>query len=203
MEIWSYFSKIICINLPKRTDRRELAKTEFSKYGIPVQFFDAIQHLDGRIGLQMTLLKIFKDNYLCDNLLIFEDDVLFINDPVNKLRLALYDLPPNFDMLYFGANRTEPCLNVTSNLKLLHNALACHAVCYANRMFFKYIRHLYRVTKQGYIATDLDISDVFLTSIQADGHCYMVNPIIATQRPGYSDIEKRETDYSFMQRQII
>ena len=197
---WDYFDKIVCLNLPSRTDRREQAQAEFDRVGVSPEWVTAQSADDGRIGLIQTLHDVFAENYSARSILIFEDDVQFKNDPVNKLRLALMDLRyifhDAFDMLYFGANLTEPCITVTNNLMLIHNALACHAVCYNHRIFDVYMRHLKRVSDQGFIATDEDINDVWLTKIQAHGKCLMVHPRIATQRAGYSDLEKRFTDYT-------
>jgi GR25 family glycosyltransferase involved in LPS biosynthesis len=199
---WSYFDRIFCINLPHRTDRRQQAQEQFDKVGIHPQWVSAVRHDDGRIGLIRTLLDIFTQNRDARNLLIFEDDVWFTAGAAAKLQLALNDLHEVFhdryDMLYLGANLTEPCFTVTPNLKLIHNALAAHAVCYNHRMFGRYIKHLRRVSEQGFIATDQDISDVFLTTIQANGRSLLVHPIIATQRPSWSDIEKKFTDYSHL-----
>ncbi|MCK9220234.1 MAG: hypothetical protein M0P47_09325 [Bacteroidales bacterium] len=197
------------MNLPSRPDRREQATKEFERVGIleRVTFIDSKPHPDGRIGLQTTLLSIFEDVLPrnIQNVLIFEDDVHFINDPVNKLRLALTDLKYSFnnkfDLLYLGATRTIPCLTVTSNLKLLRSGLAAHATCYNKSVYKPFSKHLTRVVKQGGIITDWDISDVFLaTHIQNKGRSYMVHPVIATQEPGWSDIERRDVNYDFIQR---
>lgn len=197
---WGYFDKIVCMNLPSRTDRRVQVQAEFDKVGVSPEWIPAQPADDGHIGLIRTLHDVFAENYSARNILIFEDDVQFKNDPVGKLRMALMDLHyifhDRFDMLYFGANLTEPCITVTSNLALIHNALATHAVCYNHRMFDRYLRHLKRISDQGFIATDYDINDVWLTTIQSRGKCLMVYPKIATQRAGYSDLEKRYTDYT-------
>lgn len=207
---WDFFDDVFCINLKKRNDRREQATAEFHKVGLEkraVFIYGEDNKKDGRIGLQTTLHKIFSyaiESKL-DRILIFEDDVQFINDPVHKLKLALNDLKyafnNKFDLLYFGATRTQPCMKVTNNLMLLHGGLSAHAVCYNHTVFKDYAKHLKRVINQGCIETDYDISDVFLAAeIQTRGKSYMIYPVIATQRPGYSDIEKRETDYSFIHK---
>jgi hypothetical protein len=196
------------MSLPERADRRDFAKTQFEKVGIydRVTWISSAHHKDGRIGLQQTLLGIFENalSRKIENILIFEDDVKFINDPVNKLRFALTDLKYSFnnkfDLLYFGATRTSPCLKVTSNLVLLKNGLAAHAVCYNKSVYKPFLRHLRGVIKQDKIITDWDISDVFLASeVQDRGKSFMVYPVIATQEPGWSDIERRIVDYSFIQ----
>ena len=205
---FDFFQEIYCMGLPERTDRMAFAKTQFEKVGIydRVTWISSAHHKDGRIVLQQTLLGIFENalSRKIENILIFEDDVKFINDPVNKLRFALTDLKYSFnnkfDLLYFGATRTSPCLKVTSNLVLLKNGLAAHAVCYNKSVYKPFLRHLRRVIKQDKIITDWDISDVFLASeVQDRGKSFMVYPVIATQEPGWSDIERRIVDYSFIQ----
>lgn len=198
---WNFFERIVCINLPHRTDRRDSSEIEFKRVGVDVGYFEAIPHLDGRIGLIRSLYAIFEQNYDTRNILIFEDDVKFINDPVNKLLLALRDLPQNYELFYFGANRTQPCQLLTSNIKILKGALAAHAVCYSKSVYDRYMAHLKRVSDQGFINDSKEINDVYLTSIQENGLSFMVHPMIATQRPGYSDLEKTNVDYSWMQHQ--
>lgn len=210
MTPWDFFDCVFFINLPHRRDRKEQAMAEFEKVGLSEKvklIYGEYNEKDGRVGLQKTLLDLFNHAYWkkMDRVLIFEDDVQFINDPIHKLKLALNDLKYSFDnkfdLLYFGATRTEPCMKVTNNLILLKGGLAAHAICYNHTVFEKYIKHLRRVVRHGYIATDADISDVFLASeIQPKGNSYMIYPVIATQRPGYSDIEHRNTDYSFIHK---
>jgi len=192
---WEYFDRIFCINLPNRTDRRTLAQAEFDVMGVRPEWASAIQCDDGRLGLQHTLLGIFTRNRDARNILIFEDDVQFINDPIRTLQLVLEDLP-KFDLLYFGGNVMGGRVQVTPNLNRITRTLAAHAICYNRSVFDRYIDHLDRIVTQDCISCHADISDVFLTTIQDDGHSFMVNPIIATQRPGYSDLENKYTDYS-------
>jgi hypothetical protein len=198
--IWHHFSQIFCINLPERTDRRILSQAEFDVLGIPVVWVDATPHRDGRIGLINSLLRIFDNLGTKQNVLIFEDDVQFLNDPVRHLEPAMKYLHhvkhDEYDLLYFGGNIRGCNVPETPNLNRITNTLAAHAICYNRSVFDEYQTHLQRVAAQDSIVNIMDINDMFLTGIQERGRCYMVNPIIATQRPGYSDLEKRYTDYS-------
>lgn len=207
---WAYLGPKFCINIPERQDRRASVVEEFERVGLLDQiiFRDGVLHKDGRFGLSMALYDIFTlaNGLNLDRITIFEDDVRFINDPIRKFKLAQCDLKysfgDKFDMLYLGANKTEPCLSVSSNIKVLHNALAAHAVCYKHTLYKSILKHLTRVIRQGQIETDEDIWDVFLTRLQAKYRAFMVHPMICTQAPGYSDIEKTDVDYSFMQKSL-
>ena len=87
---FDYFREIYCINLDRRFDRWDKVQKEFEKVGIldRVQRVSGEVHKDGRIGLIKSFLKIFKDvkERNVENVLIFEDDVSFINNPVENLK---------------------------------------------------------------------------------------------------------------------
>ena len=199
---FEFFSKIYCINLDSRTDRWEHAKEEFSKINIldKVERFSAIKHDDGRIGViksNLEILKIAKANNY-DNVLIFEDDVLFINNPIEVLTKSIEDLKKikNWSLFYLGANTHNPLTKVTDNLYVLKNAYAAHSFCY-NKIIYNQAIKQYDMTNK--ITKHDEILDVYLAKIQEKYPCYLVNPIITTQMPSYSDIEKKHVDYSFIE----
>ena len=74
-------SKIIYINLNKRTDRREQIEKELNDFNLPFERFEAIEtHGFGTVGCgksHLNVLKIARDrNY--ENILILEDDFTFL-----------------------------------------------------------------------------------------------------------------------------
>ena len=79
---------------------------------------------------------------------------------------------------------------------LLRNAFSAHAVAYNNKIYDQIIE---RFEKTNEIKSQYDINDVFFcTEIQNKKTSFCVNPIIATQIPSYSDLEKKFVDYSFI-----
>lgn len=200
MTTFDFFSEIWCINLDKRTDRWEKVQKEFNNIGIldKVQRFSAIKHDDGRIGIiksNLELLQYAKSKKL-NNILIFEDDVKFINYDETKLNLAINDLPKNWSLLYLGANTHIPLVKSGDNLYNLKNAYAAHSICYNNIIFNQAITHFNNTNK---ITEHTQILDVWLAKIQEKYPCYLVNPIMTTQEPSFSDIENKWVDYSFIE----
>lgn len=201
---FDFFNEIWCINLDHRTDRWDHAQKEFEKIGIKdkVQRFSAIKHTDGRIGLIKSFYHLFEyaKAKKLQNILIFEDDVKFINNTVKNLKLAL-EQSENIEwkMLYFGANTHTRLEKINTNIFLLKNAFSAHAIAYHHSIFDDIINR-FRVTNE--IRNQNDINDVFFSSLQNKYTCLLVNPIIATQIPSYSDLEKRDVDYSFIEERF-
>jgi GR25 family glycosyltransferase involved in LPS biosynthesis len=200
MNTFDFFSEIWCVNLDKRTDRWEQVQKEFHSIGIlnKVQRFSAIKHQDGRIGViksNLELLKYAKSKKL-ENILIFEDDVKFINYDEAKLNLAINDLPKNWSLLYLGANTHIPLVKKGDHLYQLKNGYATHSLCYNKIMYNQAITQYTNTNK---ITEHGQILDVWLAKIQEKYPCYLVNPIMTTQETGFSDIENKFVDYSFIE----
>jgi len=201
---FDFFENIYCINLDRRTDRWEEVQKEFEKIGIldRVNRFSAIEHEDGRIGLIKSFLELFKmaKSKKMKNILIFEDDVKFINNPVENLKKSLSQIGElNWGMLYLGANTHQRLIKIKPNLCLLKNAYSAHAIVYDEKVYDDIINKFKRTDK---IKNQSDINDVFYSKLQDKYVALMVNPIISTQTPSYSDLEKRFVDYSFIEERF-
>jgi len=207
-KVWDYFDEIYCVNLDQRTDRWEHAKIEFDSVGVldKVQRFSAIKENDGRLGIiksNLAIIKIAKEKGL-KNVLVFEDDVHFINDPVENLEKAINQLGTmDWWLFYLGANTHEKLNFITKskpNLLILKNAYAAHSLCYNKKTFDFFIRKYDEITK---ITEFTDILDVFLAAyFQRKNLCLVVNPLITTQMASYSDIEKQNVDYTFIEERF-
>jgi GR25 family glycosyltransferase involved in LPS biosynthesis len=203
-KVWDYFKEIYCINLDRRQDRWENALKEFYSVGIldRVTRVSAVENQDGRIGLIKSFLKIFKDvkERGVENVLIFEDDVHFLqeNNPIETLEKAISQIGSiEWSLFYLGANTHEKCNVFRPNLILLKNAFAAHAVGYNHKTYNQIIE---RFENTNEIKSVNDINDVFFCNeIQNKRTSFMVNPIIATQYPSFSDLEKRFVNYSFIE----
>jgi len=203
-KVWDFFDEIWCINLDHRTDRWEKVQKEFDSVGLlsRVQRFSAIKHSDGRIGIiksNLALMKMAKEKNL-KNILIFEDDVHFINDSIGTLTNALEQIGTlKWSTIYLGANthtKLEIITHSKPNILQLKNAFAAHSIAYNNNVFNIFINKYEGLE----IIEYNDILDVWLAnSIQKKNLCLVLNPIITTQYESYSDIEKRDVNYSFME----
>lgn len=199
---FDFFEEIWCINLDHRLDRWEHAQKEFEKVNIlnRVHRFSAIKHTDGRIGLIKSFLYLFEyaKNKKLENILIFEDDIKFLNDTTNILRKSLEQLIKtniNWGMFYLGANTHKKLVKVDENLFNLKSGLSAHAICY-NKIIYDDI--INKFSKTDRILEMGDINDIFYSKLQDTYNCFIVNPIIATQIPSYSDLLKKDVNYSFI-----
>jgi len=203
---FDFFDKMFCINLDERTDRWEICKKEFEKVGIldKVERFSAVKDVDGRIGIiksNLEIVKYAKENKL-NNVLVFEDDVEFITDDTEgNLKKSLSQVGTlKWSLFYLGANTHNKLLKIKPNLILIKNSYAVHAMAYNKVVYDNFIRKyegMDRITKHS------DILDVYLAEqIQSKYVCLMTNPMLATQRNDYSDIEKREVNQNYIEERF-
>lgn len=205
---FDYFTEIYYINLDRRIDRLDHVKKEFESVRIldRVKRISAVDNPDGRIGLIKSFQKIFQDvkERNVENVLIFEDDVHFIqeNKPIETLEKAISQVGNiEWSLFYLGANTHEKCNIFRPNLILLRNAFSAHAVAY-NRKTYNQIINKFENTDQ--IKSINDINDVFFCNeIQNKRTSFLVNPMIATQIPSFSDLEKKFVNYSFIEERFI
>jgi GR25 family glycosyltransferase involved in LPS biosynthesis len=200
-EALRYFDKIYIINLDKRQDRLYKAITQFKELGIEnlVERFSAIcpPNGDGRLGCLLSHIEIIKmaKSLNLKNVLVLEDDVQFINtdsitEAINQLRNK------NWGLFYFGYNSHKPLQKVDKNLLKIERCYAAHAVAYNSSMFDYAIEEFNK--------DKIKIIDVWLSqSVQTKYECFGCYPITAIQNPGYSDIEKVETNYDFIMTRFL
>ena len=117
----SYFDQIYCINLDRRLDRWVVVKNKFKKLGLDIK---RISGVDGNllsddilkkyinrnkceVGCMLTHYNIIEDakknNY--KRILVFEDDILFIEDFHNKFNEKIKNISKDWVLLYLGATQ--------------------------------------------------------------------------------------------------
>jgi GR25 family glycosyltransferase involved in LPS biosynthesis len=128
-------------------------------------------------------------------LLAMEDDVIFKD--LDGLQAALNELPDNWDILYLGANITSmvfgieqnPQVRYSAHLHRVKRAWTTHAVAYTRRMADIIVRH--------YPVTTFEMYDNWISgNLLEHYNAYLVNPMVAWQRPGKSDLWGTDTDYT-------
>lgn len=199
----NYFDKIFYINLDKRTDRNDECQSELSKYNIQAERVSAvdastlhssqfppkkINFRTGAYGLLLTNLEIFKraktEGY--KSIVIFEDDILFINRFDEYFEVIYQQVPDDWQMLYLGANHVIPPIMVTDNVGKCIKTFTTHAMVFKESVYDVVIEGISKL--DGPI--DIKYSEVFF-KVNAYSFC----PSIVFQRPSHSDIEDRFTNY--------
>lgn len=193
----SAIDKIYCINLDKREDRWEESKIELDKLNLTdsTTRFSAIDGslienktrlLAGEYGINLTHIKLLEEaienGY--ENILIFEDDIQFINDYEN-INSYLSEVPYDWDMVYLGGNHIHPPRPITNRIGKIEVTYAVHAIIVNRRIFHLLVHHLKGLELQ---------LDVIYTNLKLNS--YTFRPSLVTQRAGFSDIQGGFMDYT-------
>ena len=184
--------RVYCINLDNRKERWDQTQEEMKVLGAtPIRFSATLKRRrhSGCISSHMALWKQVKDEGI---VMVIEDDILFLDNAKENFETALSQLPEDWDMLYLGATLNEPLERVSDNLLRLKRGWACHAIVYNNQNGV--LDYLLKEMVDNKI--DIFMADV----IQEKFNCYMCYPMVATQRPGISDITRKYTDYNKIMR---
>lgn len=194
MNPFDYFDRIFCINLDHRKDRWERSLQEFRKAGIEnrVERFPAIFIQDnpayGNHLSHAECLKMAKESS-CSNVLIFEDDIEWLDDPYHII-YPLYDLKQtSWDMFYLGVNTELPHQQIAPHLSKLEMAYSTHAYAVKSNLFDDLID--INVDKN---TLHNDVS--YSKRIIPYHNCYASIPLLAGQYEGYSDIQKEYVKYN-------
>lgn len=203
--------KIVYINLESRTDRKEESLAEFDKLGITdkVVRFNAIQHEKGFVGCSMSHIEVLKsarDDPSVQTILIFEDDVTFTVDP-NSVHAQINgffdsDLFSNFDVLFLASDvvRKGRPATIAKDVTVVRTVKAYTASAYIvhRRAFDKILavweENLLQLVHQTN-PINIHMHDVAWCILQAVGRWYSLWPVIAKQRPSFSDLKKKFVEY--------
>lgn len=186
-----FFSQIYLVNLGKREDRLLEITEHFEQYEVPFKRVEAIEKPNGAEGLRDTMLLIFEDalknNY--DNILVFEDDCKFVvgkdivDDVMNKV---VKQLPENYLLCFLGGQPSGGYSSFFSpNLLPVIKYFSTHSVAYSKQ-------GIKEIMSRG---MGFPIDNWFVDEIETLGNCYAVDPILCTQREGFSNIGHAEINW--------
>ena len=179
------------MNLGERPDRM----VEFQKNIFPfeVERFNAIRLEPGWKGCtesQLVILSRQKEFPFA----IFEDDCVLLQ-PWIVVERAMEQLPKNWDLLYLGATLMRPVERYSENLFWLKGGYCAHAIIYNSKRVVDYVLQEHGNFFRN--SPERNTLDVFyFCDVQEKFNCFIVNPLVATQRPGFSDIENMNVDYT-------
>lgn len=193
------------INLKTRKDKRKHVCTHLRRKELKFKIYKALLHENPKRGCLESHLNIIKDAIDRDvkYLLIMEDDVKFIRRPTR-----IPEPPENWCMLYFGGTVSR-VMDDDGNLKVVtpHNNPKKipipqwhRAQCWTTHAYIvnltneDFVKELLKVEEY-----DQEIDRYYIEKLQPNFPSYIIDPMIAIQNSGYSDIEGCEVDYGFME----
>lgn len=174
------------ITLKGFRERKKYAKLHCKRKDVKFSFYEAEKNSDPKRGCLESHLECIKygieKGY--KSIMIMEDDIQFIKKP--KLPKA----PENWDMLYLGGTvhriieKSPPWTRMT---------------CWTTHGYIVNLENQELINDiMGAYDYDKEIDRYYLEVIHPKYNCYMIDPMIAIQKPGYSTIEQKEVNYDFM-----
>ncbi len=193
--IWQeYFGGNICVvNLLSRNDRLKAATELLNRLEINFEVWEATENKEKPIlGLVDSMQRYFRKVLEAggERSLVFEDDISPLvdakefNETMDK---CISQLPNDWDLFYLGCNVAHGVQGFYSeNLVTLKMAYATHAVAYSKRAMEFVVN---REIKEPF-------DNCLVRDFQPNAKVFCSYPMLFTQNESYSDIEKRNTDYS-------
>ena len=208
-ELFEWIGKILYINLASRPDRRQLILKQFEKAGVPaakILRIDATYNeVHGAIGCSHSHVQALTyaiDNNL-PNVLIFEDDINFIDD-AKKIRNTMEYLRnfPDFDVIQLTSFDFK--VSIFNHMLKKVNYCTMASGYIVNRPFMERLRSnmqagvaiLEKSQKPGLRRQrHLSTLDHYWSKLQPGSKWYALRERIVYQRKSYSDICKIIVDY--------
>jgi GR25 family glycosyltransferase involved in LPS biosynthesis len=191
MKVNDYFDKVVVINLDRRTDRMERLGAQLDELGIEYERFSAV---DGKeLGISpviagtMSHVAVMK-KYPQKNVLILEDDALFVDNFQERFDEVMQTLPKDWDVLYLGALLGEGTGEVRPvNKDWSRQVVTTGAQAYC----IKEVRLPYFIEKLDGYEWYIDIG---LRVFAEQYNAYVAQPNLVTQFPSYSDLRLKEVN---------
>ena len=198
----------VCINLDRRPERWQQMQLKFEQHGIhTVNRFPALDgedlslpahwiHTPGAYGCLRSHVQVVMEARRrgVSSVLIFEDDVVFDSQLEKKFRSYIEQLPPGWDMLFFGALHKDEPVKVSDNIARLTRSNSTYAYALRETVFEAFIELNRR-------AEDVLDNNNFILQQQFNCYCFM--PHLAWVETGYSDAQRRLERHWYLQESLV
>jgi GR25 family glycosyltransferase involved in LPS biosynthesis len=193
------------INLEYRVDRKKHVEKQLNNIGISsFQRFNAINLPNGRLGCSMSHLKCleYAKKSGWDHILIVEDDILFLDPPLFQKQLDTFlSNHKSWDVLLIGGNVVPPYQPIDSSCIKVKKCQTTTGYIVRSHYYDSLIENIR--SGMNLLLKDpenhiLYAIDKFWFQLQEKDSWYLIIPLSVTQREDYSDIEKRQTNYSMV-----
>lgn len=173
--------KSLILTTINASDRLIQAKKEVSKLGYEAEPYYAIKNQNAKLSFNLSMQDIVRNTD--EPLAMFEDDV-WIKECAHY-ETALSQLPSDWELCYIGGNIIGEYKRYSDNLFTVNGCWTTHAVLYNNPK--KLCGH--------YDQMDIMFDDWLLKYIQPNLKSFIISPMIAWQRPHYSELYNHHADY--------
>ena len=197
------FSNCFYINLDERKDRREHVEMQLNWMGITGERFSAVKTKFGAIGCTMSHIKCLEMAKERDYDMVFicEDDIQFINkDTLHNSVNKFMETVKEWDVCIIGGNNGRPFKPVNEICVQVQNCQTTTGYV-VKKHYYDVLLKNFRESVQNLIRSQnirLHALDIYWKQLQGRDKWFLLIPIMAYQKEGYSDIEKKNVDYRRM-----
>jgi len=153
-------------------------------------------HTPGAYGCLLSHLQVVREarRLGVPSVLVFEDDVVFDEQLEKKFGACIDQLPPDWDMLFFGAlHKLEP-IKVSDHIARITQANSTYA-CALKATVFEAFIELNRKTE--------DVLDNNSLILQQRFNCYCFMPHLAWVETYHSDAQQRLVDHWYLRESLV
>jgi GR25 family glycosyltransferase involved in LPS biosynthesis len=198
------------INLEHRKDRKKHVEQQLNNIGIKAERFNAIKLDKGAVGCSLSHLKCLENALKneWDHVLICEDDITFLNPSlfISQLNYFLESIDcEKWDVVLLGGNIIPPYQNINKSCVKVSKCQTTTGYIVQKH----YIPTLIANIKEGVNNLIKNPQKHVLYAIdknwfklQERDNWFLIIPLTVVQKPGYSDIEKKNTDYQNIMKDI-
>jgi glycosyl transferase family 25 len=193
------------INLDHRTDRKRHMESqlEYIRMAGNITRFNAIKNANGRIGCSLSHLKCIQlaKEANWESVMILEDDILFLlpSEFIENANGFFSNKNNKWDVLLLAGNNLPPFTTNADGLSIRVTHCQTTTGYVVKRHYYdtlisnikEGIAKLMREPEHHYYFA----IDKYWLQLQKQDRWMLLIPIIVVQKPDYSDIEKRHTDY--------
>ena len=179
-----------CINLLSRNDKRVWMKKQLKKKNINCRFHVVKKHRNPKRGCLESHLTCIREALEkgADYLLMLEDYAKFNGD------LDSFPKPPsNWEMLYLGGTIRELLDSKDNNDDWQRMRCWTTHAYIINLKNKKFVEDLLKLDEY-----EEEIDKYFVQVLHSKYRAFMIKPMLAVQKDGFSDIENRYVNYDFM-----
>ncbi len=201
--MWEFVDKVIYINLDHRDDRRQIMKTFFENTKIPLEKiirFSAIKRSRGTLGCvesHMEVLKMAKKEGW-KNVLVLEDDLEVLNFEEGYKKLEELVNLPNWDVIMLVGWYWE--YNFPRIFKACNTGAYLVNGHYIDKLLKNRETSVLKMTTQRKFGFNTGTAkynaDIYWNELQKIDTWYGINPCLAYQVDGFSDINKKNIESS-------
>jgi GR25 family glycosyltransferase involved in LPS biosynthesis len=193
------------INLDHRTDRKRHMEIQLEQIRMAgnITRFNAIKNANGRIGCSLSHLKCIQlaKEANWESVMILEDDILFLlpDELIENANNFFLNKKNKWDVLLLAGNNLPPFTTNADGLSIQVTHCQTTTGYIVKRHYYdalisnikEGITKLMKEPEHHYYFA----IDKYWLQLQKQDRWMLLIPIIVVQKPDYSDIEKKYTDY--------